>query len=45
MKAIFFDLDGTLGGHGLGNGQYLEKLWKRSSPRSRSCRWEMPSIF
>lgn len=31
MKAIFFDLDGTLGGHGLGNGQYLEKLWKRLS--------------
>ena len=31
MKAIFFDLDGTLGGHGLGNGQYLAKMCERLS--------------
>lgn len=27
IKAIFFDLDGTLGGHGMGNGVFLQKVW------------------
>ncbi|HEU4965497.1 MAG TPA: HAD family hydrolase [Bacilli bacterium] len=32
-KAILFDLDGTLGGYGLGNGVFLQTVWEQLRER------------